>query len=295
MFDDLPVEIVLAILQQATNDFLAEDRMSVVHIAQTSKEVYDLVAPQLFHTLVVLSPPENTRATEPTDTNGINEAARRVCGFVRCLVVGTMSHKLEPSLLPNVTRIHAPLRLIKDLINPTALRYAQLWWTSSFLQGTQELPKPVQQSLTHICGFLPDVSSSSLYTDYADDPAAWVTDLIKCLPALTHLALDVLRIIDPGDYSDDEGLTEFDVAHFETALRAALAWDDQRLEFVSFRIAGDYVKRWPEFEELVRRIASDRLLVWCDRRPMNSWDQENACVAQDAKALRTIWNEARVL
>jgi len=54
-FGLLPVELFLQIVDAAVSMFLIKDRTTVVRLCQTSKAVYNHIAPTLYHTIIITS------------------------------------------------------------------------------------------------------------------------------------------------------------------------------------------------------------------------------------------------
>ncbi|KZV91385.1 hypothetical protein EXIGLDRAFT_719351 [Exidia glandulosa HHB12029] len=122
-------------------------------------------------------------------------------------------------------------------------------------------------------------------------PRRWVLDILAMVPALTHLAFDLIDLQpDPEGWEpyvlypivQPDGLRE--------ALETALSLE--RIQRVVLDVAGERLQDWPIIIDVMRRLEDPRLSVWRDERPMQTWADEERLSVEDAWAGRDVWTIA---
>lgn len=274
MFSALPTELCMEILQHAAWQFVADDRQTVVHLAQTSTMVYKVVASVLYHTMWITE-----RNIASIQEFADEPSFHRICGLVRNLLVFddsqiTLEFKFF-TLLESVTTFGDTLRILT--CDCAELRTARIW--SNSFSGATEMANALQGNLMHLAG---DVTRSS---EYASDPNFWLPAITKGFTSLTHLAFEVFE----PSWQDKT----CDMVAFKMLLRAALS--DRRLHCVAVRFAGIYCSRFPELQQVASQVNDPRLHIWCDIRPLLHWDDDEVTAVSDALHGRSIWTEAAPL
>lgn len=286
----LPEELAIQVLRCAALDSIAGDRAWVIQLALVSRFVYKLVHPVLYHTMVVTGSNVHKVLALARDRDSTH-----VFHAVRRLVMDDDNwswavYDVDLSrLFAGVTSIDAPLYIIRPLATSPdfhprslALRYVRLAIIVDLL------PRTTFSSVTHLLGFFPSII----------EPDAALTEvriahMLEAMPALTHLALEMLNmggVFDDGSEDIDEQLLELDA--LERALRATLRHD--RIQALAIRVAGAWLPHWPSVVNVAMKLKDSRILAWHDTRFTGpQWVQEAACAAADAREGRNIWTEAQ--
>ncbi|KAH7106047.1 hypothetical protein BKA62DRAFT_349336 [Auriculariales sp. MPI-PUGE-AT-0066] len=281
MFGALPTELIIEIMQHAAWQFVADDRPTVVQIAQTSKMAYQVAAPILYRTMFITD--KNIHALRDLVDSLL---AQRVCSLVRVLVA-YRSFKLSPvipfTLFTGVESIigHCDFRAPSSS-GIVSLREANVTF-GHFPQEVANLPPSARRTLTHVMG-----CGTETQGEYRSDPIGWCNKIMAVLPALTHLAFELVDVEQYFGANED-----FDILIFERVLQTALA--NKRLEYVAIRIAGNFCFHRAEMELLMRRLKNPRVCIWNDTRPLNNWLAEDEQVVTDAVCGRSVWTKAQPL
>ncbi|EJD35187.1 hypothetical protein AURDEDRAFT_154928 [Auricularia subglabra TFB-10046 SS5] len=224
-----------------------------------------------------------------------DDASSHVFNAVRRLVsdqwLDTWAPDLLRRLLAGVTSIDAPLALVEILsespiFRPSvlAVRYCRL---ATFVD---DLPAATLASVTHLTGYFPGGNDAA--RALTEDRVA---HMLARLPALSHVAFDVLDLntVDSDGDDEDDGITPglLELDALERALRATL--QHARIAVVALRVGGDWMHHGPAVLDIARKLRDPRLRVWHDERPMTSWVREENYAAADAWAGRSIWTEAK--
>ncbi|EJD50774.1 hypothetical protein AURDEDRAFT_159921 [Auricularia subglabra TFB-10046 SS5] len=225
-----------------------------------------------------------------------NDASAHVFRAVRCLVA--TPYALESwddgdllRLFGGVVSINAAMARVQVLAQSHDFRPCALAVRFHLLATfVDHLPLTTLAYVTHLLGYCPN-SSDDRITLTAD----CIAHLLSTMPALTHLAFDVVELNKSiGDNSDTDSDSEgepLDLSALEVALRAALSYS--RIHVVALRVGADWLVDWPAVLNLAVKLCDSRVLLWKDARPMRSWAGIAAHAASDAWAGRNIWTEAR--
>jgi len=293
MFDNLPTELVITIVHCAFKLFIVFDPSTLVSLAQTSRTLHDLIVPHLHHTMVVTHTNLGTveRLTNPDEE--MRPAAEQITDRVRVLIVlvpPMPSSRINARIFRNLEHIQAPVGFVQEvaIAERCPLRHIHAWYMG-FEELERRLPPSLLNKLTHVSGF-PLEPSDEDYGVHAMNPERWLTLIVDCLPALTHLAFDAVLVDSPDN---KQACADFDMDVFRQILEAALGY--QRLQLVAFRVAGIYVERWGEFTRVGRDLNDQRLRVWRDSRVYAEWQDEEVGQMEDLLQRRTIWTETRPL
>ncbi|KAH7106166.1 hypothetical protein BKA62DRAFT_352538 [Auriculariales sp. MPI-PUGE-AT-0066] len=268
----IPTELVIEIFRHAAAQFVAEDRPTVVHVAQASKMAYKVVAPVLYRTLWI-----TVRNFPAVQRCAALSSFQRICGRVRHLIMFYSDHQREIplDLFTSVESVTA-YREVLERLSPvcSSLRMAHVW-TSDLDDARESLPMTLRQNITHLAG---DVSYSD---SYISNTSLWLNGITQDFTGLTHLAFEVVHLPHEAD---------FVMAAFEALLRVALI--DDKLQRVVLRIAGACCAREAELEQVVYQISDARLRIWCDKRPIRNWSDDEELTIEDALHQRDIWTKA---
>jgi len=293
MLHQLPAELSVYIIQTAAFQYRFSDRQSVVNIAMCNHTVYDIVAPILYHTLVV-SHNNVKQLSSLASSRETRALAQRMLSHVRFFLNRSpKQHPLETHLLANVEHIATS--------SSTSLRY----WAAptlrsvhllnlSFVPELLRITPSALRTITHVCGHLPMFESSDEWKTFFRDAAGWTRSLLERLPAVTHLGLtrDLPRAF---DFHFKDSISRFDCTAIETVVRTALQ-THPRLKCIAIRISGAFLEtRRMDLEMALRNVYDPRLRVWFDNRPVEDWDAHRAQSFLDIEEGRNIWTEARLL
>jgi len=302
--DRLPTELGVRIVEQAAYTFRFSDRRSVVNLAASSKSIYAVVAPILYHTMMVVNTAGAARIKAFMFDNKTRSLAVRVCSHVRVLYHSTgVPRSVDPSLLTSLVSSYALGDITRKAMKtassqrwspdiPCSLRHINVL-SVDFAREIAELPRYARESITHACGFLP-LSSKPLteWVRLRDTPIAWMHQITDNMPALTHLGLVLINL--NRSFQGNSAVLEFDMDVLCSAIGTAL--ECNRLEQLALRIGGGYLdQRRHDIERLLQQITDPRFRVWHDERPMLSWNDWNVIMYDDVLAGRDIWTEARAV
>jgi len=153
MLDQLPTELVAMIFKLTAEIFRFTDRKTVVHLATTSKMVYDLVSPVLHHTLIITASNvesfRNFDASEPV-------LARRICAHIRAIyLIGPAStlYSFEKfAQIEQVEAMPAAIPVVAKSRSPCTLRRIAV--SFGYLDTLMDIPLPADayQLITHATG-----------------------------------------------------------------------------------------------------------------------------------------------
>jgi len=294
MFDRLPVELGIRIVEHAAYTLRFSHRQSVVNLSATSKTIYAIVTPILSHTMIVTN--ENAHQIRSFMSNGGSDAAR-ICAHVRVLVhdVG-IGRKLEPVLLVSLECAHALGDVIKQaasnsIDDPCLLRQINVL-SVDFAEDVTRLPENARRTITHASGFLPLFDQASEWRRLHQTPEVWMRQITDKLSALTHLGLVLVDARRAEE--EDSTIRAFNLHSLSAAIEVALTYP--QLQQVALRICGRYIDEpQQEIENMLQRIIDSRFRVWRDERPLYSWDDWNDLMHEDVIAGRDIWTEARAV
>jgi len=294
MLHQLPTELSVHIMQTAAHVYKFSDRQSVVNLATSCRTVYNIVAPILYHTIIVT--PNNwswlqSLATR-TETQPLAERiflhARSIHNFVPDIEL-PFGHRL----LANIESTNAcikdsrfPLAKLKDVHIPDA----------DFRRSVSDQIAPgVLRAVTHINGFLPMFKNEPSWPSFFADPVGWMQSLLDNLPAVTHLGLvhDYPFGLWRGSPADE--IVEFDCKAIGMTVGAALR-NKPSLQCIVIRSCGIFAEmRRNDLETILRDVNDPRVKVWFDMRPQTDWVEHRALCISDIKEGRTLWTEASSL
>ena len=291
MLDTLPTELVVYIIEIVAHECRFSDRQSVVNLAMCNHTIYDIVAPILYHTLLVgqnnvdlLSAFVSNAETRPN--------AERMLSHVRSFHNRCPNQTpFNPRLLINVEHVTAWSSSLLRSWTPPKLRSVHLLDTN-FLSTLRGLTPDVLRTITHVCGQLPASSPNSSWDTFFMDPAGWTRSLLERLPAVTHLGM-MHELPSTRDYA--RSTPRFDCAAVGTVVRTALQ-TCPNLQCIAIRTCGIFsATRRMDLEMVLCDVHDSRVKVWFDMRPMENWDDYRAMGFLDVKEGRNIWTEARPL
>jgi len=282
MTKQLPNELVVMILKLTAEIFRFTDRKTVVHLATTSKMIYDLVAPILYRTLIItasnMASFRNFDATEPV-------LARRICAHTRAMYLIGPGNRLNSFYkFPQVEQVQAipvAISFLGRTRSPCTLRRIAVSLSTLDTLVDIGLPADARQLITHTTGDYPMGNSSDIMVLRA----AWMKNLVDHFTALTHIGLVLVLW--------NSMITEFDLALLERDLKAAL--QATHLRQLALRVCGadDETRRYVgDIMGLLRTIGDARLRLWHDLRQISAWKDYKQCDLDDAKEGRSIWTEA---
>ncbi|KAH7097775.1 hypothetical protein BKA62DRAFT_416298 [Auriculariales sp. MPI-PUGE-AT-0066] len=304
--DLLPVEIVHEVLLHAARALVGEHRKSATNVALVCSDVYNLVSPVLYHTLVVSSRNDHKFP--------LGKDFTRVLQHVRYMHISgtdtnsTIAHDLLSHWNPRQGSnafLDAPWAFTKDfvLLHSTALRGVRII-NMTLLQGLCRGPDRLLDSfclnLTHLIAYIPD-------DDWSADVSntAWVHEMLSAAPALTHLVLLVV-VEEPEESEESEAYVQ--IAHRSShAVRRLMS--STTLKCACLRVAGHIICAATEavFADLVEELQDVRLRIWFDPRltevsmsiffpgvespTVNCWDDlDNRLATEDSLAGRDHWS-----
>jgi len=300
MLDRLPVELVVHVLQHAAFEFRfsATNRQCVVHLATTSHAIYAIIAPILYHTLIVDS--TNHIRVQSLMTKKKNQAAAaRMGSHVRVLHFPALQYRFKMAYLTSLERISGSSSLINKILaarrfndHNCSLRHLT-FFSDDFAWNLTTLASHTVACLTHVCGFLP-LRYGPEWVRMQSTPTVWTHEFLDALPSVTHLGL-VLIINRPLVHARST-VDEFDLEALLTVVQTALGYRDCKLQRVALRVGSRYIRwRRRDIQNLVQAIDDSRFSVWWDERPMSAWDHWEDYECEDAMEGRDIWTEARSL
>ncbi|KAH7106038.1 hypothetical protein BKA62DRAFT_826428 [Auriculariales sp. MPI-PUGE-AT-0066] len=287
MFNLLPTELVVKIVQQAAWKFVADDRSTVIHLAQTSKMVYQLVAPVLYHTAVITSRNIVTLYELITSPETAH-LAERVGPLVSVLVFmfaeqedEANRHDVVLGCFTNVTSFDGAPYFLDYLIyaGNSSISKLSIYYCHSFAGGISDIPEVIQRNLTRLVGII------SRAEDCVDIP-----HMLHMLPALSHIGFDLLEVDEDGGMAV---VQSFNTSAFEQILVALHEF--KQLRCITIRVAGSFCHRWAEMQQVVHRLKDSRVQMQQDSRERLTWEEENQISISDALHGRTMWTEAVAL
>ncbi|KZV91394.1 hypothetical protein EXIGLDRAFT_837129, partial [Exidia glandulosa HHB12029] len=195
MLQDLPTELALDIFREAAKSNVCENRAWVVQLALVSHNVYELVRPVLYHTMVIDLQNQDVVFDLADDALHGEITARNVFHSVRRLSItfdiGSMwntpgfrwSRDMFPRLFVFVTEFNASFTILAALSRTLQFqpRRVAVIWASLWDIKLHVLPHTLKQ-VTHIEGYLPTSFESNPYT-----PREWILAILGALPAVTHI------------------------------------------------------------------------------------------------------------
>jgi len=295
MLDKLPNELSLPILQTAATELRFTHRQSVVNLALTSNSVYNIVAPILYHTIIITNKTRDLIAAFTRDES-TREAAKRVCSHVRVLLDDDSEEtSINPDLLLNVFSVSVVVELARAIAEaqcqalPTSPSLRELTISSTdFSASINSIPQRSRELITHVTGFLPIFPTDedwTMFFSFSDEPVhgpeRWTRSIIDNLPALTHFGFVM------GSTSSEE----FDLQALGKALKTVLSY--LRLKKVVLKVCGIYIEECrEEIETALNRIYDPRLGVVWEERPLTRWKEYDVWSREDEIAGRSIWTQA---
>ncbi|EJD51357.1 hypothetical protein AURDEDRAFT_159761 [Auricularia subglabra TFB-10046 SS5] len=278
IWEDLPMELVLHILDKAARDSIQTNRIWVVNIALVSSFAYALVHPVLYHTMVIdeRNRPLIEDLIEDEMHHHIFRSVRRVL-VTRQLPWNTLDYV---PLLSSVQQIDAPMSFVARLAESPAFRPRKLAVRYRRLVDViNYLPAATLLSVTHLFGYFPD-------GDY-QITSETLAPVLAAMPALSHIAYDNVNMDD-----DEPGVLPLtNLAELEDAIGAALQC--RRIQCVAVRVAGRCMDEWDDIFELLCTIKDPRVCAWPDRRHITTWSREEFYAAADTWAGRDVWTESK--
>lgn len=305
MFDRLPHELALLVLEHAVNLLLATDRTALVHLAQTSKTVYNIVAPQMYRSIYVPSDRSSDLIEFAREDSPTRTLAERVLIHARSLhMIDSNPSGPYDNLFQHLELIESHIEVVIAITTSSGHRQGVNGRSSTTLRSVHlcfdlcstiiRLSSSVRAHLTHLCGYMIDPEFDNLWRIFLADPSDWMAMLLNELPALSHLGLNLYCTY---MVSKSRIVAAFDLVAFAQSLRTALTTGNGRLVVIAVRVAGLYVTRWDQIllelkrVDLVDGVATGRIMAWRDDRGQDDQDWDEWIMA-DALAKRSIWTEA---
>jgi len=296
MLDILPTELAIAVIRLAAHSWRFTDRRTVVNLATTSSFSYQIVAPILYHTVILSNSTVQPFIGFTTDVKTA-ERARRVCAHVRVLHNFT-SHPVSSSspivfealeevcatgnVIQHLAEAHSPCPFRRITLRSSGFRIASSTW----------LPLHARSGITHICGYLPIFRSDPSWAAFSSDSRQWIRDVVDPLPGLTHLGLVLINVGPPDEVQ--QTVQEFSLAALAEALKEAL--NHPKLECVALRVCGVFVQqRWEEIVTTLAAISDARVMVWRDSRLLPTWEHYEFWMIENVEESRDLWTEAQSL
>jgi len=296
MADRLPVELAIRVIKHAAFDFRFTDRRSVVHLASTSHAIYDIVAPIMYHTMII--PSRNRGRVRSFMFDGRNRAAAvRVCSHVRVLYCpSTEEYGINPTLLTSLECIIAVCTLIHDIFERIDMSQHSLLrqitvFSPDFAKDVTKLPARARSRITRVCGFL-CVHGGIEWNQIQDSPVVWICRILDALPNVTHFGLVLVNL--RVSFHAIPLVDSFKVEALQNVVQTALRYRDRRLQRVVLRVCSPFIeRRRGEIEKTLQEIKDPRFSVWWDDRAMSSWDGWKYYEREDVKDGRDIWTAAK--
>jgi len=303
LFGRLPEELFLQIVDAAVSMFLIKDRATVVRLCQTSRAVYNHVAPTLYHTIIAKS--SNAEAiVEFANDKETAPLAARLFSNTKSLHVIAQIINIPAALLQNVEIIQASFSMAKEIAivadrldanagipesSPSSCSIRRLYMWYAKYQSIYKLSARTRANVTHICGYVSNSAANRNHADFIKNPETYMRAILDALPGLTHLGFELIYLNDSWSHIVDV----WEIGAFERALRAALSY--QRLDSIAIRVSGRFITRWDEILRMLLQVSGSdrRLKVWKDDNGATSWDEEEALCARDAAEGRSIWTQVR--
>ncbi|KZV91402.1 hypothetical protein EXIGLDRAFT_719362 [Exidia glandulosa HHB12029] len=306
---ELPVEIVLAIFAEAAHAALKDNVPWITRLSLVSRVVYETVTPILYETMVI------TGNNIPL-VRSVTEDARRMA-FVRklCIVARAGAHPWASARTADFARAFRHVDELdvarwQDFISSSFRPRRMNMHDSTLARFSPEKLPELSAGLTHLLVAYPFYSKSGERWDMLqqaelqrrrsrfaltsannvapDSVADLEQDALNAMPALTHLALDMMRTSPPSD-------EEFNEDHLRTVLARLLKKADSatggRIEVLALRVAGAMLSQWGIIAHVVTTMQDPRVRVWCDDRRGDAL----ALRAMDIRTGRDVWTEARKL
>ena len=301
-FGLFPDELFLQIIDAAVSMFLIKDRTTVVRLCQTSKAVYNHIAPTLYHTIIITG--ENAEDIEEFAIDADTALlAARIFSHTRTLHEIARVGNFPTDFLQNVESIHASFHLIRDiavvadrvdanagipLSSPSSCSIRRIHMRHARLRSVSQIPVRTRANFTHFCGQVSTSTAKRHHAAFVNDPEAYMRGILDALPALIHLGLEISYV----NILSSHVVNNWEIGAFERALRTALSY--RRLTVIAIRVSGRFIQRWDEIICVLRHVSGStrRLLVWKDDSRVTSWNEEEFR-ARDAAEGRSIWTEAR--
>ena len=295
---DLPIEIVLLVLEHAARASICSDRKWVVQLALVCRTVYERIRPCLYYALVLTS--GNTSHFADV------ELFERILPFVRSVSIFAQYRGLETAqrLLERwnppsgadahidvawnqargcLNRLDSATPVKSHVVSSISVRFEMLH-CAVLVKGTR-MPPSIARHLKRIVGYMP---SSGDWGARGEDfqPSSsreWAQALVDELPSLEAIAF---RLVD----FDGVGLVALDESYIQEAVGAIKAVLERRSSMrVTLLVGGDYLEETQRVEELFEGLRSTgKFEMWFDRR-WTAWDHVHLAEIDDAWARRDIW------
>ena len=312
MLEKLPTELLILVVEHAVELFLVEDRETLIHLAQTSKHIYAVIAPLIYHSISFCESGKGYQNFIESYVSAGPSLAERVFqhtkelhaiidrpGYLPCILlknVETMNVSSKVAyaitMINNAIAKQRAAQSRQSAIPPPPLRRLSIWNRDH--SWIPKLSERARHALTHFHAFTPDSSDPR----FEVVPRQWILDSLELLPNLTHLGFELYAEI------YDSALRKvavYDSKPLKQSLLAALEYrraDGSQLQVVAVRIAGQFSFVWPKLLEMMQQVENEdrtgRLRVWHDIRLANGESWRNMLV-KDGYAKRSVWTEARAV
>ncbi|KZV93782.1 hypothetical protein EXIGLDRAFT_716761 [Exidia glandulosa HHB12029] len=277
--EQLPVELVLDIFLSAAEISIFEDRPWVVQLALVSHDVYKLVHPVLYRTMVI-----NPQNIDRILLLASDERSLHVFHAVRCLAVphdeidftddAIASVLARPRLFTSTVDLCAPFYALKEVLYSPDFRPRRIIISHSPLAYVLDRPRAALQSVTHIVGYFP--------MTFTGPATQWAVDFLSGLPAVTHITFRHLNGVGLN------GTRPVDPSILEEPFRTLL--ESRRIRRLAVHIGGRRLQDLPLLERLEHRLHDPRFCICIDSRPMPR-DWEIDCLdVKDILTGKDIWD-----
>ncbi|KZW03599.1 hypothetical protein EXIGLDRAFT_721793 [Exidia glandulosa HHB12029] len=278
---DIPGELVRMVLAEAARVAVDQDRSWATELALISRDVYKFIRPIIYHRMVITEVNSATIRRLADD-----DAFTHVFAAIRHIVYAVeITKDTYPDIRPSVFKLDAsriiildgPDFVLRDLGRQPGFAPQDLALSSPTPGVIVELPPSALSSITHIRIFI-----AGLKTDDTPWSHVGVDDLVDRLPALTHLALDIIRPFFSSDYRHVLSDVLQSVLHRERIERVVC--------HVVLQVFGP---TWPALHQACRALRDPRIYMSIDDSPdarphhLNDWKLR----AERATAGRSIWDE----
>ena len=279
----LPTELVIAIIVEAAELFVADDRATVLSLAIAGRYIFTLVRPILLRRVFI------------TDANHlqVNDvlANRQAGALVLDLNIASNLWKATPEAV-NCLKNLSCIRGISDTIeifisllpvlDRAPLRDVQLW--------DEALIQDMPVTVTHVCLYAGELH---------DPPLDYMVSWLRSMSSITHIGVEIVSRRD-----NPINLAPEDLAR---GLATVLVSGGLRLQRIAVRVCGELsndrpwelllavLKSWSSTSEMVAMQADRRVALWRDRRIFEDWKDDVQAGIDDPLAGTDIWASASLL
>jgi len=315
MHESLPTELVILAIEHAVDLFLVEDRETLIHLAQTSKDVYAVIAPLIYYSISLCEYGKGFTKFIELSSSATPSLAERVFQYARELHTNIDDPTSLPCMfLKNIEVMHVSEEIARAIttinddmagelaaqsprlaIPPSPLRRLSIW--NNTHTCARQLSLRTRNGLTHFLACAPDDENFS-EAKFDAAPRQWILDILELLPNLTHLAFE-LYAVNYG--SGRRVVARYDPNLLKDSLLAALEYrrtDGSQLQVIVVRVVGQFCIIWPKLLDMMQQVEAEdrtqRVWAWNDDRLTNG-ENWRGLVLKDGHVRRSVWTEARAI